>query len=178
MAEPAPEIPDDVPPAPFERHLLSDDPELEALVNQILESEQTYGDEALDPCRYPDATEAAEYFDEAEQYSEIEVVVEHESVEATIAGEQGYRWWVRAECPVFAGRAEQAIATPEGFYVDGVDEDKLFVRGYGCYEDHDVVYERVRELLESIANYEPDPRVAAGVVIAEEVGSDSVWGDV
>lgn len=112
--------------------------------------------DVLDAFRFPDADVAAGHFDSAEQYSEIEVEVELDGTTAIITGELGYQWDVKVECGsglvnIFPGYE----FTIEGGQVLDKDEGDFCVRYLGLWNDRADLYERVRDLLEQVNNFDP-----------------------
>lgn len=106
--------------------------------------------------RFPDADEAAAYFDSAEQYSGFEVEVEYAGVEAKIIGELGYQWDAVVETDGGLAHVfpEYELAI-DGGYVTDKDELGFTVRYPGLWSDHGLFYEKVRDLLEQVANFDP-----------------------
>lgn len=110
----------------------------------------------LDSFRYPDADVAREFFDRAEQYSEIEVEVELDGTTAIIVGEVGYQWDVVVKTD---GGLREVIPeyelTIEGGHVVDRDEGVFRVRYLGLWNDRTDLYERVRDLLEQVNDIDP-----------------------
>lgn len=123
-------------------------------------------DVPIDDYRYPDADEAAEYFDTAAQASKIEVGVKHAGLEAIVAGEAGYRWRISTEWPVVAAPIGQLIDVPKGIYIADDSGQRITAEVVGTFEDHSRVYEVAAELMENIAEAEASQ---------EEIAGDAIW---
>jgi hypothetical protein len=112
--------------------------------------------DVLNAYRFPDADAAREFFDAADQYSEIEVEVQLDGTTSTIVGEVGYRWDVVVETD--GGLVEvipEYDLTIEGGHVQDKGRGWFRVRYFGLWNDRADLYERVRDLLEQVNNFDP-----------------------
>lgn len=144
--------------------------EYKELIESIAQEPLHKDDTRLDPYRYPNADEVAEYFDEANQASEIEVEFKHTvegepSVEGLIVGETGYRWWLFVEREVAPVPIQQLIEVPQGIYISDSGGLRTKAECIGLFEDHGVVYERMAELVERILEAEWSEEETAGNAI-------------
>lgn len=157
----------DHPPWSFERTFVEG--ELADLVDAFAEESAPDARDALvSEHTHPDAREASEYFDDAEQVNAKKIDVEHAGLEARIYAARPDRWSIVTERPAVPGPTAQHLSVPEGVVIADDEGETLGADRHGLFEDHGDVYEPFREFLEELSEAQPkdvDPRVAAGVTL-------------
>jgi len=118
--------------------------------------EELFDTDVLDQFRNPDAEDARPYFDSVEQFSDFELEVSLGDYTAIIAGEGGYEWDVTVKT---GGGLEGVMPgyeyTIEDGKVIGRGEGHFRVRYLGLWADHTLVFEKVRDLLQQVNDFDP-----------------------
>jgi len=134
------------------------DPETkrELKANHDCRFEELFDTNVLDQFRNPDAEEARPYFDSAEQSSDFEVEVTLGDYTAIITGEMGYEW----DVTVKTGGGLEAVMPGYEFSIEGGqvidhDEGDFRVRYLGLWADHTLVFEKVRNVLQQVNDFDP-----------------------
>lgn len=115
-------------------------------------------EDAFEEFRYPDADIAAEYFDSAEQSTDIEIEVTLGGLSGIVTGELGYEWTVTVDCSD-TKRSLPTLAryelSPDGGYVSDTDGSTFRVTFLGLWNDRADLYERMRDVLEQAQSFDP-----------------------